>query len=86
MIGWSDFLFFYFCQRIKKSIMANWLEKTRKTCRKLEYLIKRAISHYLINNQEPIGGSGHEVVIDETFFKNGLALLDGVDRTTKKYL
>ena len=64
--------------------MANWLEKTRKTYRKLEYLIKRTISHYLINNQEPISGSGHEVVIDETFFKSGLAFLGGVDRTTKK--
>ena len=39
-IGW---IIFYFCQRIKKSIVANWLEKTRKTCRKLEYLILRTI-------------------------------------------
>ena len=78
------FFVFLFLSKNKKSIVANWLEKTRKTCRKLEYLIKRAILHYLINNQEPIGGSGHEVVIDETFFKNGLAFLGGVDRTTKK--
>ena len=32
--------------------MVNGLEKTRKTRRKLEYLIKRAIPQHLINNQE----------------------------------
>ena len=38
----------------------------------------------LINNQETIGGPGHGVVINKTFFNNGLAFLGGVDRTTKK--
>ena len=47
-------------------------------------MIKRVISHYRIDNQEPIGGSGHEAIIDETFFKNGLTFLGDVDRTTEK--
>ena len=37
---------------LSKKTMVNGLEKTRKTRRKLEYLIKRAIPQHLINNQE----------------------------------